>query len=54
MIYSTQQHIAGNFHQSTLSTTLKCTNVESAVKLNTKKVVILHEHTLSDVHTTRL
>ena len=34
--------------------TLKCTNVESTLKLNTKKVVLLHEHTLSDVYTTRL
>jgi len=32
--------------------TLKCTNVESVVKLNTKKVVLLHEHTLRDVYTT--
>ena len=32
---------------------LKYTNVESAVILNTKKV-FLHEHTLSDVYTTRL
>jgi len=40
-----------NFHQTN---TLKCTNVESSVKLNTKKVVLLHEHTLRDVYTTRL
>jgi len=32
--------------------TLKCTNVESAVRLNNKKVVLLHEHTL--IYITRL
>jgi len=42
---------ACNFHQTN---TLKCTNVESAVKLNTKKVVLLYEHTLRDVYTTHL
>jgi len=33
---------------------LKYTNVESAIKLDTKKVVLLHMHTLRDVYTTRL
>jgi len=52
LVYSTQLHQRTcNFHQIN---TLKCTNVESKVKLNTKKVVILHEHTLRDVYTTRL
>jgi len=36
-----------NFHQTN---TLKCTNVESAVKLNTKKVILLHKHILRDVY----
>jgi len=36
-----------NFHQTN---TLKYTNRECAVKLNTKKVVFLHKHTLRDVY----
>jgi len=28
--------------------------VEFAVKLNTNEIVLLHEHTLRDVYTTRL
>ena len=52
MIYSTQDHQrACNFHQTN---TLKCTNVVFSVKMNTKKVVLLHEHTFGDVYTTCL
>jgi len=29
--------------------TFKCTNVESTDELNSKKVVFLHNHTLTDV-----
>jgi len=32
-----------NFHQTN---TLKCTNVEFSVEMNTTKVFLLHEHTL--------
>jgi len=39
------------FHQTN---TLKCTNVAFAVKLSINKVVLLHEHRLRDVYTTRL
>ena len=35
-----------------LSNTLKCTNVKSAVTLNNKKVVLLHEN--RDVYTTHV
>jgi len=51
LIYSTQlNQRTRNFHQ----TNLKCTDVEPGVKLNTQKVVLLHEHTLGDVYTTHL
>jgi len=51
LVYSTQYHQRTcNFHQTN---TLKRTIVESAVKLNTKKVILLHEHTLRDVYSTR-
>ena len=32
------------------TSTLNCTNVQSAVKLNTKKVVLLHKHTQRRLH----
>ena len=38
----------------TKTNTLKCTNVASAVKFHTEKVVLLHEHTLRDVYTSRM
>jgi len=50
-MYSIQHQLTCNFLRTN---TLKCTNVESAVKLNTKKAVLLYEHTLRDVYTTRL
>jgi len=46
LTYSTHQ-LTCNFQQTR---TLKCTDVEFAVKLNTKKVVLLHEHTLRRLH----
>jgi len=38
----TSTYFCYNFHETN---TLKCTNVESAVKLNAKKVDLLHEYT---------